>query len=274
MARIGMVNYINTAPIYEVWKEEVHHPDWLVTEAPPSTLNRMLAADELDLGFVSSYEYAARPEKYQILADLSISATGPVGSVFLFSTVEPDELDDKLVLMTGQSDTSVSLVRIILEEFLGVSPRYTSGDVFGLRLSENEPAAILAIGDEALRLKVENNYPVQMDLAEFWNTRTGLPFVFAVCAVREDFLSSSPETAREIRQAFLECRRQGLEQLPEICDRVARRIPMDCEACSLYLRAMEYDLGPLKQQALEKFFTLLIDRGEVDKAAVPLKIFA
>ncbi|MBW2329001.1 MAG: ABC transporter substrate-binding protein, partial [Deltaproteobacteria bacterium] len=104
MARIGMVNYINTAPIYEVWKEQVDRPDWQVIEAPPSNLNRMLAADELDLGFVSSYEYAVRPEKYRILSDLSISATGPVGSVFLFSTTRPEQLDDKLVFMTGQSD--------------------------------------------------------------------------------------------------------------------------------------------------------------------------
>jgi chorismate dehydratase len=233
----------------------------------------MLAADELDLGFVSSYEYAARPDKYQILADLSISATGPVGSVFLFSTVQPDKLDDKLVLMTGQSDTSVCLVRIILEEFLGVRPRYITGEVFGPRESAGEPAAILAIGDEALRLKVENKYPVQMDLAEFWNRKTGLPFVFAVCAVREEYLLSEAHTAREIRQAFLDCRAQGLEQLPEICERVARRIPMDCEACSLYLRAMEYDLGLMKQEALKKFFTLLIQRGEADAAALPLKIF-
>ncbi len=273
MARIGMVNYINTAPIYEVWKEQVYSPEWLVTEAPPSTLNRMLAADELDLGFVSSYEYAARPDRYQILADLSISATGPVGSVFLFSTVEPDKLDDKLVLMTGQSDTSVCLVRIILEEFLGVGPRYVTGEVFGSRASESEPAAILAIGDEALRLKVENKYPVQMDLAEFWNRKTGLPFVFAVCAVREDYLVSEAQAVREIRQAFLDCRARGLEQLPEICERVARRIPMDCEACSLYLRAMEYDLGPAKQEALKKFFTFLIRRGEADAGALPLKIF-
>ena len=274
MARIGMVNYINTAPIYEVWKEQVDRPDWLMIEAPPSSLNRMLAADELDLGFVSSYEYAVRPEKYRILSDLSISATGPVGSVFLFSTIQPEQLDDKLVLMTGQSDTSVCLLRIILEEFLGVKPRYITGEVFGPRQPGSEPTAVLAIGDEALRLKVENKYPIQMDLAEFWNRKTGLPFVFAVCAVREDFLQTESATAREIRLTFLECRRQGLEQLPEICDRVARRIPMDCEACSLYLRAMEYDLGPAKQKALEKFFTLLIQRGEAKKTALPLKFFA
>ncbi len=273
MARIGMVNYINTAPIYEVWKEEVHRPDWQVTEAPPSTLNRMLAAGELDLGFVSSYEYAARPELYRIMADLSISATGPVGSVYLFSTVEPQQLNNKSVLMTGQSDTSVCLLRIILEEFLSIKPRYCSGEVFGPREPGQEPAAILAIGDEALRLKMEERYPVQMDLAEFWNQQTGLPFVFAVCAVREDFLAEDSQTAREIQAAFLDCRRKGLERLPEICDRVARRIPMDCEACSIYLRAMEYDLGSAKQQALEKFFSLLVQRGEASTASLPLKIF-
>jgi chorismate dehydratase len=274
MVRIGMVNYINTAPIYEVYKEQVHRPDWQITEAPPSTLNKLLAADSLDLGFVSSYEYAARPDKYQILADLSISATGPVGSVYLFSTVPPEELDNRLILMTGQSDTSVCLVRIILEEFLSLQPRYITGEVFGEILSADTPAAVLAIGDEALRLKFDSQYPVQLDLAQFWHEQTGLPFVFALFAVREEFISGNAREAREIHQTFLDCRAKGLERLPEICDRVARRIPMDCEACSLYLRAMEYDLGPAKQEALEQFFGLLIKRGEADSSALPLKIFS
>ncbi|MCI5221256.1 MAG: ABC transporter substrate-binding protein [Candidatus Electrothrix sp. AR4] len=275
MIRIGMVNYINTAPIYEVWKEEVHRSDWIVIEAPPSELNRMLAIGELDLGFVSSYEYAARPEQYRIMADLSISATGPVGSVFLFSSVPPEQLDGKQVLMTGQSDTSVQLLRIILEDFFFVTPEYISGEVFGTRTSGNEPAAVLAIGDEALRLAVEksNRYPVQLDLAEFWNQKTGLPFVFAVCAVRRDFLATAEAEARELRRTLLECRRQGLKRLPEICERAARRIPMDCDACHRYLQAMEYDLGPAKQQALHAFFTRLIRHGEADSRALPLKMF-
>ncbi len=275
MVRIGMVNYINTAPIYEVWKAEVDRSDWQVTEAPPSTLNKLLAADQLDLGFVSSFEYAARPEKYQILADLSISATGPVGSVYLFSTVAPGSLDDKLILLTGQSDTSVCLVKIILEEFIGVQPRYMTGEIFGQHLEREHPAAVLAIGDEALRLKVDNSYPVQLDLAEVWNKKTGLPFVFAVCAVREEFICIADHIleVQAIRKTFLDCRRKGIDLLPEICERVARRIPMDCEACSLYLRAMEYDLGPAKQKALHIFFSLLMQRGEADNAALPLKLF-
>ena len=275
MARLGMVNYINTAPLYEVWKEQVHRPDWPVTEAPPARLNQLLAAGKLDLGFVSCYEYAVRPEQYRILADLSISATGPVGSVFMFSSIPPEELDGKQVLMTGQSDTSVWLLRIILENFFAVRPQYIQGELFASRRPEEEPAALLAIGDEALRLATTKNalYPVQLDLAEIWNRQTGLPFVFSVCAVREDFLARAEEAVRELHRTLLACRDQGGKQLAEISARVAPRIPMSAAACLSYLEAIEYDLGPKKVQALEEFFSRLIRRKAASAQALPLKIF-
>ncbi|HHL34726.1 MAG TPA: ABC transporter substrate-binding protein [Desulfobulbaceae bacterium] len=274
MTRIGMVNYINTAPIYEIWKEQVHEQDWRIIEAPPSELNRMLAAAELDLGFVSSREYGVRPDRYRILADLSISATGPVGSVFLFSEVKPEQLDGQPVLMTGQSDTSVCLLKLVLEEFIGVRPEYYRGEIFDDGKKGRHPVAVLAIGDEALRLRFENRYPVRLDLAEAWHDQTGLPFVFAVCAVREEYLRDHGEEVRKIHQTLLTCRARGLARLPEICERVARRIPMDCAACSSYLHAMEYDLQYSKQEALTKFFQLLIERKEADARCLPLKVFS
>ena len=274
MARIGMVNYINTAPIYEIWKEGIHPADWRVIEGQPSQLNRMLAAGQIDLGFVSSYEYAARPEQYQILADLSISATGAVGSVFLFSQLRPEELNGCHVLLTGQSDTSVCLVRILLEEFYHVRPSYSVGDVWGEEAADSACAAVLAIGDDALRLKGLGKYRIEMDLAEIWHQVTGLPFVFSVCAVREDYLATEAATARAIRQKLIACREQGALRMAEICDRVARRIPMDCESCSRYLYGIEHDLSPRKIEALEHFFRYLVERGEAPTDALPLKIFA
>lgn len=273
MARIGMVNYINTAPIYEIWKERVLPAGWEVVEGQPSQLNKLLAEDQIDMGFVSSYAYAASPERYQILADLSISATGPVGSVFLFSDLQPEALEGQSVLLTGQSDTAVRLVKIILEEFFQVHPCYTIGDVYGEQATTSGARAVLAIGDDALRLKSEKRFPVQLDLGEIWHKHTGLPFVFSVCAVREAFLAEQPETARAIRHTLIDCREQGALRMAEICDRVARRIPMDCDACSHYLMGIEHDLPPLKIQALERFFQYLVDRGEAPASALPLKIF-
>ncbi len=120
--RIGMVTFINTAPLYDVWLRTVNRSDWTIVEATPSVLNRMLYADQLDMGLVSSQEYAAHSENYILLDDISISATGPVGSVFLFSKCEPERLADKLVLLSGQSQTSVSLVKIIWRIFIILFP--------------------------------------------------------------------------------------------------------------------------------------------------------
>lgn len=269
--QIGMVNYINTAPIHEMWKRSVKQPSWKLVEAPPSKLNSLLANDELDLGFVSCYEYAVRPEKYKILADLSISASGPVGSVFLFSKVGIQDLRGQQVLLSNQSETSVSLVKIILEEFYSVIPTYVAGPISGELADESK--AVLAIGDDALRLVASKKYPIHLDLGDVWFKHTGLPFVFAVCAVQEEFCKQNEETLKQIHSEFLRCRQEGVKKLDSICKDVAPRIPMDCESCYAYLNAIEYDLGDKKIAAMERFFGYLIKRGAISPDALPLKIF-
>ncbi len=270
-ARIGMVNFINTAPIYEIWKTRSHPEDWKIVEAPPSTLNKMLANGELDLGFVSSYEYGVRPQEYRILSDLSISANGSVGSVFLFSRVQPNKLGGQTVLLSGQSETSAGLVKIILEEFFHVKPCYETGDVNGDKAPQ--ASAILAIGDEALRLAAEDEFPYKLDLAEVWCQYTDLPFVFAVCAAREEFCKESPEIVTAIHEEFLFCKKEGRRKLESICETVAPRIPMHPDECYVYLRAIEHDLGKPKMEALEKYFNYLIARQEASPLSVPLNMF-
>lgn len=271
--RIGMVNYINTASIYEIWRDNVNNPNWIVTEEPPSTLNYLLANDKLDLGLVSSYEYAVHPEKYRILQDLSISATGPVGSVFLFSQNDPQELDKRLVLLTGQSETSIALVKIVLEEFYAIQPQYMIGDILDPKSYKQDVGAVLAIGDDALRLREEKKYPVELDLADIWNKKTGLPFVFAVFAVREELIAKRPEVLTEIWKTLLFCREKGRENLHEISEKVAPRIPMDVENCYNYLLKIEHNLDSNHIQALKTFFQYLIQRGEVPDNALPIKFF-
>lgn len=267
-----MVNFINTAPLYEMWQETVKRPDWQVVEAPPTALNQMLFNNKLDLGFISSHEYGVHPEKYKILSNLSISATGQVGSVLLFSQCAFADLDDKKVLLTSQSQTSVSLVKIVLEEFYNVTPRYQIGSVFDADITDQEIEAVLVIGDEALRMAKENVFPYQMDLAEIWQEHTGLPFVFAVWAVREAFCESDPDAVVAIHHELLHCIDEGRKRLKEISGKVAPRIPIDAEDCYTYLQGLEYDLNTQKQEALALFFEYLIKRGEITHSALPLKI--
>lgn len=268
--RIGMVNYINVSPIYEPWKRRGVRDNWLVAEATPAILNTMLATGELDLGFVSCIEYAKHPWLYRILPDLSISANGPVGSVFLFSRTPPKRLDGQLVLLSSESETSVLLTKVVLEDFFGVKPRYASGEVRGEQHQRCE--ALLAIGDEALRLKEEGEFAFHLDLGEIWKKHTGLPFVFAVCAVREDFCMRQPLQLASVYQRLCECRDEGRARLRDICTIAAPRIPMEVNDCYEYLRGIEYDLGEEKQAALIRFFSSLARRGDVDVNALPLKI--
>lgn len=271
-ARIGMVNYLNTAPIHQRWKDSVFHSDWKLVEGPPSHLNRMLKEGEIDLGFVSSYEYARDPQMYKILSGLSISANGPVASVVLLSHIPIEQLDGIDILLTSQSETSVQLVKIILEEFHNVTPNYHTGDI--LTAGDEGYKAVLAIGDDALRLVESADYLYQFDLGDIWKRKTGLPFVYAVCAVRKEFCETSPELLSEIHRELLRCRDEGTDKLEEICEISAKRIPLSKQKCRDYLDGIQYDLTPKKCKALESFFGFMIKRGTVDEGALPLKMFA
>ncbi|MCB2218388.1 MAG: menaquinone biosynthesis protein [Desulfobulbaceae bacterium] len=268
--RIGMVAYINTAPIHTIWRERHYPAEWQMIEDHPAALNEQLAAGDIDLGFCSSHEYGIRPDRYRILGDLSISANGPVGSVFLFSRVKPEKLAGETVLLSAQSKTSVCLVRIVLEKFYRVQPVYCCGEVASAR--QLGAKGILAIGDDALRLKLEGSYQYCIDLGEAWQQETGLPFVFAVCAVRDEFCRTQPELVARVHRALVDCRDEGLRQLDRICRLAAPRIPMEVDSCHSYLQAIHYDLDEAKQRALATFYRALVDFGEASEAALPLKI--
>jgi chorismate dehydratase len=263
--RIGMVNFINTAPFYSVWKKRNPNGGWKVIEAVPSRLNRLLHRGELDLGIVSSHEYALHPEQYFVLDGLSISSSGPVGSVYLFADYPLTELDGKTVRLSPQSQTSNSLVRILLEIFFELRPRYLAGSE-----ASGKAAARVAIGDEALRLYQTGKFSTVLDLGQAWHEYTGLPFVFAVWAVRREMWERHAEGITGIKNELLSCIEEGRNALDAIAAESAPLIPMAVDDCCRYLKGIEYDLGETKKKGLDRFFELLIERKEVPAEALPV----
>jgi len=261
--RIGMVNFINTAPFYSVWQSRPPEPSWRVTEAVPTRLNRLLHAGELDLAIASSHEYAAHPESYRILDGLSISSNGAVGSVFLFSDRRPEDLDGRTVGLSPQSQTSNHLVKIVLEELYQVRPRYVLD-------RDAETEAEVSIGDEALRWHIEGRHRYAVDLGQAWMEFCGLPFVFAAWLVRRDFWDQAADTVRRVRDRLVACVAAGNEQLAAISAAVAPRIPMDVERCHRYLAGLQYDLDEAKKRSLALFYQKLVERGEADPRCLPI----
>lgn len=263
--RIGMVNFINTAPLYFTWQKRGNNSRWQVVEEVPAKLNRLLDAGELDLGIVSSHEYALHPDKYHVLDNLSISSSGAVGSVYLFADCPLSELHGRAVLLSPQSQTSNSLARIILENFLEISSQY----LFKPRTKATPPAKV-AIGDEALRLYGANRFPTVLDLGQAWLDLTGLPFVFAVWAVRRQAWQERKDEILAIQRELLSCVEEGRRNLATIAAKAAARIPMDPADCRHYLTGIEYDLTVAKKEGLQRFYELLIERREVPAQALPV----
>ena len=95
----------------------------------------------------------------------------------LFSRVPPERID-RLALDEG-SRTSQVLAQIWLEACHGVRPAVIESLPLGVSALESTADAVLVIGDRAMKCPAEPFHLV-VDMAEAWQTLTGLPFVFAL----------------------------------------------------------------------------------------------
>src|SRR4029077_944002 len=142
---------------------------------------------ELDLSVVSAVEYARNARDYVLLPNLAISCDGPVRSVALFSRRPVGQLNERTVLLTASSRTSVGLLELLCRDVWKVRPRFAqaraeAADLDALAALPHQ--AVLVIGDPPLLLGARKVYPHVYDLGTEWRRWTGLPFVFAVWAAR------------------------------------------------------------------------------------------
>jgi len=176
--KVGKVNFLNTFPIFYPLETGVIRHNFQIIEGSPTTLNSLLAWGELDLGVVSSVEYAHRFEDYLLLPDLSISSRNQVRSVLLLTRVPLEELNGQEILLTPKSFTSIALLKLLFSQRFAVEPRYRVEDY---HLPDcrwpSGAAAVLAIGDDALRLRKCPEVRLALDLGEAWHEWTGHSFV-------------------------------------------------------------------------------------------------
>jgi chorismate dehydratase len=254
MFKLGIVNFINTAAIYLPWNDLGPLKGWEVKEGPPSLLNKMLKERSLDAGLISSYAYGLNKDIYCLLPNLSISATGSVGSVLLFSKIPVHELHKKEIIVTSDSATSTALLKIILKKYYFIDPSYKTGTYEDFEYGAH---AYLSIGNEALRISLSGSYPYVIDLADVWLKQTGLPFVFAVFALRKELWKDNPHAVQSLYERLIFCQKKGKNDLFSICKRAAPIIPMDDDSCLDYLKGIEHDFSLEKQKGLLHFFSMI-----------------
>lgn len=258
--RLGRIRYINVLPIYYAIDQAWVDNGFNLVTGTPAELNSHLRQGRLDVSAISSYEYGRHSRQYLLLPNLAIATRGDVGSVLFFSRLPFHRLSGKEVVLSSGSATSAALVKIVLSELYGARPLYRTGPVTDRFL--DGCCGMLAIGDEALRLKAGECYPYFLDLGRAWHDLTGLPFVFGVWATRRDYFAHQPETVRYLHRTLLAAKALGLKSMTEICRRAAETVPMAPEALAAYFQQLDYDLDAGQQEGLEAFFRYLHKFGE------------
>jgi chorismate dehydratase len=261
--RIGRIGYINCFPVYAGMDQgAVAAPGELVT-GTPAELNDLLIAGELDVSVISAIEYARHSKDLVLLPDLAISCDGPVKSVMLYSRVPVEQLQDKTVLVTASSRTSIALLELLSRERWKVRPQFAqaraeSTDLDALKGLPHE--AVLVIGDPALLLAGKGGYPHRYDLGEAWKQWTGLPFVFAVWAARRRLPTAD---VRHVHETLLASRAWGLAHLDILASLAHQRTGVPAADCRSYLAGLNYALTYKHLAGLTDFFRRLAADGIV-----------
>lgn len=262
--RMGRISYLNVLPIYHPLEAGILPHDYELVSGPPALLNDMMARGELHVSSCSCFEYARRPERYYLVEDLSIGSRGPVMSVLLLSRVPVEELGGREILISGESHTSVALLRLLMRDRYQQRVGYVTGQVSAALRSATPPVAFLAIGDEALRLRRHPDYPYRVDLAEAWREWTGLPFIFGLWVVSRDaadrglFRSDPGELLRRGRD-------WGLAHMDVILDLTGHGCPLSRRDLAFYYReGLVFSLGGEELRGLRLFYEKLTRAGLID----------
>lgn len=262
--RIGRIAYLNVAPYFHYLQEEGFTGE--IVSGVPSELNAMLFDGFIDACPSSSYEYGLNADDYVLLPDHSISSVGPVHSVLLFTPGPLAALSGTEVAITGESATSINLLKILLQEFCGirnVSFLVPSGEVEDL-LKEGQSS--LLIGDRALAAAKDCPPGVQItDLGALWHHFTGLPFVFALWILRREAVEKCPDELRELSAQLQRSRQKAFSKLPEMAKKLSERTVFSAEQLEQYWRGMSYYLDESHIEGLRLYFTLCHKHGLLEK---------
>jgi chorismate dehydratase len=259
--RVAAINFLNPAPL--MWDFE--HPPHSAELAQRYTLHYTLpsrCADELlaaraDLGLIP---IASLTPALAIVPGCTIASLDEVRSIQLI-VKSPHTLDTvKTIAADTASRSSLAYAEILFRKFLHTRPTFVPAAANPIAMLEQADAAIL-IGDPALlaleaRSQIETTVgPCQwFDLAHEWRTRTRLPWVAAVWAVRPEALGYPNLTAAQLTEDLEASRNHGLLNIEQLVEQWTPRIAIPPATIRNYLsRNIHYVLNTDCIRAIELF---------------------
>ncbi|MFG1808677.1 menaquinone biosynthetic enzyme MqnA/MqnD family protein [Streptomyces sp. NPDC049040] len=253
--RVGHIQFLNCVPLYWGLARTGALLDVQLSKDTPEKLSRQLIDGDLDIGPVTLMEYLRHADELVALPDIAVGCDGPVMSCVIVSQVPLDRLDGQRVALGSTSRTSVRLAELLLTECYGVTPDYYRCPP-DLALMMQEAQAAVLIGDAALRASLHDAPRLGLevhDLGQMWKDWTGLPFVFAIWAVRRDYLAAHPEAVHDVHRAFLASRDLSLDEVEKVAEQAAHWEAFDADLLRRYFTTLDFSLGPEQLAGLAEF---------------------
>ena len=208
--KIGVVKHLNARPLtYGMEKRKEH----TILYENPSVLKEELLKNNLDLALISSVECIRNESKLNFSMSTGVCAEKKVRSILFFEN--KNEPTPESIFVDEGSRSSVALLKILYHEkyntiidTIPLNPTEIQG-----RISEKKGSHLL-FGDNALIANWDREAYQVYDLAEWWNTITGLNFIFALWAY--------PKNLKIDEAIFYSSLEYGLQKIDEIINKENR----------------------------------------------------
>ena len=257
---VAASTYLNSAPLIWSFLHGPQREQLKLIDAVPAQCAQLLREAAVDVALIPVIEYQRIPN-ISLIANVCVGSKTEVRSVLLVSKqAEIEQIES--VALDESSRTSAALLKIIFREFLRHEASWKSStpDLHDM-LRENDAALI--IGDPAMTFAREGLYI--WDMAALWQKYTGLGFVFAMWAIRND------ATDRAKYVDFAGARDEGVARIDEIVDYYLTRIPLSREELRFYLTDnIAFDLDDQMQNGLELYFQLAAKHQLIDEPKEPV----
>lgn len=247
------MQYLNARPLARGWPGKIQF-------GHPSALCRQLAAGELDVALVSSFEFLRYPI-YSIVDRVAIASGGPVYSVLVAHEPGSSFTDIEL---DPASTTGVALLRCLLRQR---EQAWTECAPPADQLSALVAGkARLLIGDQAICFRQKfGDACSYWDLGQAWRDLTHLPFVYALWLIR-------PEVTDAVRvaDALRSVRDRNLAQLDQV---IAEQTEFDAGFCAYYYGdCLRFDFGEREKAGLRLFRDLCVKYGLLEPGDTGLRL--
>ena len=259
--RVAAINFLNPAPL--MWDFE--HPPLASSLAQRYTLHYTqpsLCADELlaaraDLGLIP---IASLTPDLAIVPGCTIASLNEVRSIQLIVKKTHTLTTVRTIAADTASRSSLAYAEILFRKFLNTHPAFLPAAADPIAMLQQADAAIL-IGDPAL-LALESRKQIEAtigpcqwhDLAHEWHTRTELPWVAAVWAVRLEALHNPHLSPAQLTEDLEASRNRGLLNIEKLVEQWTPRIAIPPATIRHYLSSnIHYVLNTDCIRAIERF---------------------